>query len=126
MIMDLNKYLFYTKKQKMKISEKIVKKFQEGGPMPEAPMGDPAEGAGMAPEPTMAEPAAEDPIMQIAQLADAALQSQVCQSAMQVCEAFLSLMQGAGGPPEGGAAPPMGPEAGAPVFKRGGKLLKRI
>ena len=89
----------------------FIKKFQAGGPMPaEAPM-DPAM-AGAAPAPEQG----GDPIMQIAEMAGAALQSQDCATAMQVCEAFMMLVEQMAG----GAAP-----AGQPVFAKGGKLIRR-
>ena len=107
----------------MKISQKIVKKFQEGGPMP---AGEPAGAPPMEGAPEQGAAPEADPIMQIAELAMQALQSQDCQAAMAVCEGFVSLLQG---PPDagGGMAPAGGgaPE-GAPVFKKGGKLAKRM
>ena len=91
---------------------KIVKKFQAGGPMP----ADPA----MAGAPAEAAPAPEqggDPIMQLAEMAGAALQGQDCALAMQVCEGFMMLVEQMMG---GGAAP-----AGQPVFRRGGRIAYR-
>ncbi len=104
----------------MKISQKISK-FQEGGPMPApAPGGAPMPAEGGAPA-----EGGQDPIMQIAEIAMQALETQDCQAAMAVCEAFMSLVQGAqgGGAPAGG--PPAGAPQGAPVFKRGGQLVAR-
>lgn len=94
----------------------FIKKFQAGGPMPaEAPM-DPAM-AGAAPAPEQG----GDPIMQIAEMAGAALQSQDCALAMQVCEAFMMLVEQMAG---GGAAP-VGAPAGQPVFRKGGRIAYR-
>jgi hypothetical protein len=111
----------------MKISTKIVKKFQEGGPMPAEPaMGGAPAGGAPAPEggmPAEGGAPAEDPIMQIAELAMQALQSQDCQAAMAACEGFVGLLQGSPDQGMGGAGAP--PE-GAPVFKKGGKLAKRM
>lgn len=99
----------------MKLQPKNVRRFQEGGPMPEDPAmaeapvegGAPPEGGG-------------DPLMQIAEMAMQALQSQDCNMAMQVCEMFVQLVQQA----QGGGAPP---EAqGEPVFRKGGRLAYRI
>lgn len=105
----------------MKISNKIVKKFQEGGPMPAEspdPMGGAAPAEGGAPAP---EQGGGDPIMQLAEVAMQALETQDCQAAMAVCEAFISMLQ-----PQGGGAPAGGPApAGAPVFKKGGVLVGR-
>ena len=85
----------------------FIKKFQAGGPMP-------AEAAAAAPAPAP-EQGGGDPIMQIAEMAGAALQSQDCAMAMQVCEAFMMLVeQMAGGAPQG-----------QPVFAKGGKLIRR-
>lgn len=98
---------------KLRGTEKVIKKFQEGGAMPaeETPVeqtpegGAPVEGGG------------EDPLMQLAQAAMQALQSQDCQMAMQVCQAFVQMIQQA----QGGA--PEQPQ-GQPVYKKGGKLLR--
>lgn len=83
---------------------KIIKYMQQGGA---APM--PAEQA-----------PAQDPLMALAEAAVAALQNQDCGLAMQVCEGFVSLLQQASGPAPVDAAP-----QGQPVFKKGGKLVKR-
>ena len=93
----------------MKLSRKI-NKFQEGGEM---------ESPEVAPE--GAEPMPEqggDPLEQIAQMAMQALQTQDCNLAMQVCDAFIQIIQQA----QGGA-----PQAqGEPVFRKGGKLAYRL
>lgn len=105
-----------------------IKVFQAGGPMgpegapEEAPMGGaPApEEAGMAAEAGV--PAeGEDPIMQIAQVAMQALQTQDCEAAMAVCEAFIQLIQQS----QGGAPEEAAPE-GEPVYRNGGVLSRRI
>lgn len=112
----------------MKVGFKNVPKFQEGGAMPPQ---DPAM-AGGAPEEMGGAPAPEeagaeqggDPLMQLAQMAMQALQSQDCNAAMQVCEGFVQLIQQAQGGAEGGAP---APEAqGEPVYRRGGTLVRRI
>ncbi len=99
-----------------------IKKFQEGGM---APGMDPAaQGAPVGPEVQGAPAGAEqDPIMQIAQVAAQALQTQDCEAAMAVCEAFLALLQES----TGGAAQAPVEEVpqGEPVFKKGGKLVGR-
>lgn len=98
----------------MKVS---IKKFQEGGAMPaqeapaQAPVGE------TAPE----QPQGENPIMQIAQMAMQALQSGDCQAALQVCEAFIQLIQQSSGE----AAPEEAPQ-GEPVYRQGGVLSRRI
>ena len=91
----------------MKITPKNVKKFQMGGQM--AP-----ENA--APE-AVQEQTTQDPLVQLAQMAAQALQSQDCNMAMQVCQAFIEIAQQAAAPQE---AP------GEPVFAKGGKLLRRM
>ena len=93
----------------MRINSKIAK-FQEGGVAP-APQ-----------EPEMAPEQAQqggDPIMQLAQMAQQALQSGDGQLALQVCEAFLQLIQQMAGQQE--AAP-----QGEPVFRKGGVIVKRV
>lgn len=98
-----------------------VKFLQEGGPMPEDPAM--AEGAPMeeAPAEAPAGPAGGDPLMQLAEMAMQALQGQDCNMAMQVCQAFVQLIQQA----QGGGGVPAEPQ-GEPVFRKGGKLAYRI
>lgn len=91
----------------------IIKKYQEGGA---APM--PAEAAA-APAQAPA-PQGQDPIMMIAQAAMQALETQDCNIAMQVCEAFIGLIQGGQEAPAEVGAP-----VEQPVFKKGGKLMKK-
>lgn len=96
-----------------------IKKFQMGGemaaPAEAAPEQMPAEGA-PAPGP---EGGQGDPLMEVAQLAAQALQSQDCNAAMQVCQIFLQMVQQMQGQPE--------PEPqGQPVFKKGGKIVRWI
>lgn len=85
-----------------------LRKFQEGGAMP-APEGAPAQGG--------------DPmemLMQLAQMAAQALQSQDANMAMEVCNGlveFVQLIQGQPAPEEAPAEP---------VYRRGGTLVKRI
>lgn len=92
----------------------IIKKYQEGGA---APM--PAEAA-PAPAPAAGPEQGQDPIMMIAQAAMQALETQDCNIAMQVCEAFIGLIQGSQGAPAEVGAP-----VEQPVFKKGGKLVKK-
>lgn len=96
----------------MNVSKKL-KKFQEGGVAPDPSMQDPA----MAPQ-EGAPAGGEDPVAQIVAVAQQALQTEDCQAALGVCEALLSLLS------QGGA----GAEApqGAPVYKKGGTLVKRV
>ena len=101
----------------MRINPRNVRRFQEGGPMPEEAMGPEAGGAPMGPE------GGQDPIMQLAQMAMQALQAQDCQAAMAVCQGFVELLQSAQG--QGGAPAEEAP-AGEPVYRRGGTLVRRI
>lgn len=108
----------FTPKQNVK----KVGRFQEGGPMPAE---DPAMAGGGEPGMEGGAPApdqgGEDPLMQLAQAAMQALQTQDCNIAMQVCQGFVALLQQA----QGGAPAEAAPE-GEPVFRRGGVLVRRI
>lgn len=84
--------------------------FQEGGAMP----------AG-------ASAGGQDPMAMLMRGAQQAVQAQDCQIAMQVCQMLLELAGGgapAQGAPAEAAAP--APAEGEPVYRRGGKLLRRI
>lgn len=103
----------------MKITPKNQKtrKFQVGGAMPtEAPVTEPAEAT---PAPAPEQGSEQDPIMILAQMSAQALQNQDCQIAMQVCQAFLEIVQQM----QGGA--PAEPQ-GEPVYRNGGRLVRRI
>lgn len=110
----------------MKLSTKITK-FQEGGAAPGgAPAQDPAM-AGGQPQGAPAgggDPAAgggQDPVQQLVQMAQEALQSQNCESALAVCDGLLQMLsQGQ----EGGGSPAA--EQGAPVYRAGGKMVRRV
>lgn len=96
--------------------KKSVQKFQQGGPVaPEAPM--PAEEmpAEAAPEGGME----ENPLVMLGEGAMQALQNQDCQTAMQVCQGLVQILQQMQEPA------PQEP-AGEPVFKKGGVLLRRV
>lgn len=90
---------------------KKIGKYQEGGPV-EAPV---EEGAPMEGAPAQ-EQAAQDPLMQILQVAQQALQEQNCEAAMAVCQALLQLAQG------GNQAAP----AEEPTYARRGAKLVRV
>ena len=98
----------------MKITSKKFK-FQEGGPMP-------AEAAAPVPEaapaPEQAPEQGGDPLEQIVMAAAQAVQTQDAQLALQVCQALVQL---AGG---GGEPAPAAPEGQAPVYKKGGRLVR--
>ena len=85
-------------------TEKVtkVRKNQQGGQIPAQP----AQGG--QPE--------QDPMMIILQGAEQALQSKNCEQALQVCGALLEIAQGA----------QQEQPQGEPVYKKGGKLVKRL
>ena len=106
----------------MKITPKnSVRKYQMGGPVgSEAPVEEPTVEGGAPVEETAPEQGGEqDPIMMLAQMSAQALQSQDCQMAMQVCQAFMEIVQQM----QGGA--PEEPQ-GEPVFRKSGILVRRI
>lgn len=92
----------------------FIKKFQEGGAMPQdaAAQGAPQGGG-------------EDPTAMLMQGAQQAVQNQDCQIAIQVCQMILEMLGGGGAPaegaPEGGA-----PAEGQPVYRKGGRLIRYI
>lgn len=88
------------------------RKFQEGGEV------EPQNTQEQAPQGEQKQQS-QDPIAQLAQLAVTAVQNQDCQAAMQVCQGFIALIQQS--QQQGGQAP-----QGEPVYKKGGKLLKRM
>ena len=98
--------------------EKEVKRFQEGGPMPENGAAEPAPAPA---EPAQgAEPAQADPMQQILQAAMQAVQTNDGQLALQVCAALVQLAQGGAGAPAEAPA-----EQGEPVYRKGGRLAYR-
>lgn len=92
-----------------------IKKFQMGG---EVPAGTPAPAS--APVEATAPASGDDVLMQIAQLFAQGLQTGDCNLLAQGAEAFLMLLQQASAPAPMEAAP-----QGQPVFKKGGKLVRR-
>jgi hypothetical protein len=104
----------------MQFIPKNVKKFQAGGEIaPEEEV--PQEEVPQEEQPTPEEGGGEqDPLMMIAQAAAQALQNQDCQTALQVCQAFIQLIQ-----QQGGGQQPEQPQ-GEPVFRKGGVLVRRI
>lgn len=95
-----------------------IKKYQMGGEMP---AGAPAPTAAPEAAPAMDPAAQQDPLLQIAQLFAQGLQNGDCNLLAQGAEAFLMLLQQASAPAPVDQAP-----AGQPVFKKGGKLIKRV
>lgn len=89
---------------------KIVKKFQQGGPMPADPAmaGAPAEAA---PAP---EQGGQDQMMaQLEQMAMEIIQSVGPEGAAMLAEMIMAMLQQGGAP------------QGQPVFRRGGKLVRK-
>ena len=69
----------------------------------------------------------QDPTAMLMQGAEQALQAQDCEIAMQVCQMLLELAGGGAAPAEAApaeAAP--APAEGEPVYRRGGRLVRRI
>ena len=94
---------------------KFINKFQEGGAMP--PQGAPQGAEQGAPEEQGAG-AEQDPMAMLLQAAAQALQNQDCNMSMQVCQALVQMaQQGQDGAPG---------EAGQPVYRKGGRLVRRI
>lgn len=91
-----------------------LRKFQEGGAAPVA--GAPTDQS-QAPGQTQE----QDPLAQIAQMAMQALQNKDCNAAMQVCAAFVQMLQQS----QQGQGTGQAPE-GEPVYRKGGKLVRRI
>lgn len=93
---------------------KLGNKFQAGGPMP-------------AGAPAPAPQGGEDPTAMLLQGAQQAVQGQDCEMAMQVCQMLIEALGGGGSPQEAApqeAAP--APAEGEPVYRRGGRLVRRI
>lgn len=89
----------------------FIKKFQEGGAAP-------------APEAAAPQQGGEDPTAMLMQGAQQAVQNQDCQIAIQVCQTVLEMLGGGGAPagePGAGGAP-----QSEPVYRRGGRLVRRI
>ena len=104
----------------MKIKLRKINYLQEGGQIPaEAPVEEEVP-VGQ----TQEAPQEQDPMMVMAQLAMQALQNNDCQSALQVCEMFIQLIQEA---QQGGGAPaPQEAPDSEPVYRAGGKIAYRV
>lgn len=83
---------------------RIINKFQMGGQMNQ-----PVEEA----------PAQQDPIAQIVEMFAAGLQNQDCQLLAEGASLFMELVSASSQPA------PIGSEGSAPIFRRGGKAIKR-
>jgi hypothetical protein len=82
------------------------------------------EGGQMAPEQA---PAGGDPMQQLVSMAQQALQNNDPNMAMQVCQMIMDLASGGQAAPGGGQEPAPEEEApaGEPVYRRGGRLVRR-
>ncbi len=85
---------------------------EEGG----APEGGAPEGGGAAADPAQM-------LMELAQVAMQALQNQDAQAAFSVCEGIVQLVQQIQG---GGQGAPAQEPVAEPVYRRGGRLVRRI
>ena len=92
---------------------KLGNKFQAGGPMP-------------AGAPAPAPQGGEDPTAMLMQGAQQAVQNQDCQIAIQVCQMVLEMLGGGGAPAEEGEPGAGGAPQSEPVYRRGGRLVRRI
>ena len=98
----------------IKINDKRLKKFQEGGEMtPDAAATQAPMEAAPAPE-----QAGGSPEEQLLMACQQAVETQDCNLAIQVCQAILQM---AGG---GGQEAPAAPEGQEPVYRKGGKLVR--
>lgn len=89
----------------------FIKKFQEGGAAP-------------APEAAAPQQGGEDPTVMLMQGAQQAVQNQDCQIAIRVCQMVLEMLGGA--PAEEGEPGAGGAPQSEPVYRRGGRLVRRI
>lgn len=91
----------------------FIKKFQEGGAAP-------------APEAAAPQQGGEDPTAMLMQGAQQAVQNQDCQIAIQVCQMVLEMLGGGSAPAEKGEPGAGGAPQSEPVYRRGGRLVRRI
>ena len=91
---------------------KNIGKFQEGGAMPPQ---DPAAAQGGG-----------DPMQEILMGCQQAVETQDCQIALQVCQIMLEMAGGGAAPAEAAPAPAPEEAQGEPVYRRGGRLVRRV
>ena len=91
---------------------KNIGKFQEGGAMPSQ---DPAAAQGGG-----------DPMQEILMGCQQAVETQDCQIALQVCQVLLEMAGGGAAPAEAAPAPAPAEAQGEPVYRAGGRLVRRI
>lgn len=91
---------------------KNIGKFQEGGAVPPQGAAAPAGGA--------------DPMQEILMGCQQAVETQDCQIALQVCQIMLEMAGGGAAPAEAAPAPAPAEAQGEPVYRAGGRLVRRI
>ena len=91
---------------------KNIGKFQAGGAVPPQ---DPAAAQGGG-----------DPMQEILAGCQQAVETQDCQIALQVCQVMLEMAGGAAAPAEAAPAPAPAEAQGEPVYRAGGRLVRRI
>ena len=91
---------------------KNIGKFQTGGAVPPQ---DPAAAQGGG-----------DPMQEILAGCQQAVETQDCQIALQVCQVMLEMAGGAAAPAEAAPAPAPAEAQGEPVYRAGGRLVRRI
>ena len=80
------------------------------------------QAGGVAPAPQ----GGQDPMVVLMQGAQQAVQAQDCSIAMQVCQMLIELAGGAVAPADAAPVETAAPVEGEPVYRRGGKLARRI
>lgn len=93
------------------------RKFQDGGQVAPEQGADQTQQESAPPQ----EGGQQDPMAQLIQAAAQAVQGQDCQTAMQVCQVLVQMAQQGSEAPQEGTA-----DQGEPVYRAGGKLLRRI
>ena len=107
----------------------VLRKFQQGGAM--GPSQDPSQGQDTTGDQSGQDQGSQDasqgqdPVTQLAQLAQQAVENQDCDSAMSVCQGFLQMIQQMAGQ-QGGDQGDQGQSQGTPVYRAGGKLVRRV
>ena len=91
---------------------KNIGKFQEGGAMP--------------PQDPTATQGGGDPMQEILMGCQKAVETQDCQIALQVCQVMLEMAGGGAAPAEAAPAPAPAEAQGEPVYRTGGRLVRRI
>lgn len=91
---------------------KNIGKFQAGGAVP--------------PQDPAAAQAGSDPMQEILMGCQQAVETQDCQIALQVCQVMLEMAGGGAAPAEAAPAPAPAEAQGEPVYRAGGRLVRRI